>query len=167
VPESHTITLPKEGIRQWCPLPRRLRVPTQNPIASRLLQYLATQQPQATAKHRSSFAVSRQTSEESLPTVNCTREGNCARAECARLQGRPHQKRVNNESGYPYTFTKIMAQTGIAMNQTKIGKRIVVIGGSTPAHQETAFPEPIIPRPKVRRIVVIRNGQSVARRRGR
>jgi hypothetical protein len=53
------------------------------------------------------------------------------------------------------------------MNHTKIGKRIVVIAGAAPAHEATGFREPIAQRPKDRRIVVIRNGQSVARRRGR
>jgi hypothetical protein len=53
------------------------------------------------------------------------------------------------------------------MNHTKIGKRLVVIGGSAAAHEAIGVREPITQRPKPRRIVVIRNGQSIARRRGR
>ncbi len=51
------------------PLRPRLRVHVQNPIASRRWQYSATQQPQATARHTSSFAVSRLSSDWALPTV--------------------------------------------------------------------------------------------------
>jgi hypothetical protein len=63
-------------------------------------------------------------------------------------------------------------QTGIAMNQIKIDHRVVVIAGDAPAREATNFREPIAqqpiaPRPKARRIVVIRNGQSVARRQRR
>jgi hypothetical protein len=79
----------------------------------------------------------------------------------------PRQCLVDQECGYPYTFTWARTQTGIAMNQIKIGKRIVVIAGAAPAHEALGFREPIAPRPKARRIVVIRNGQSVARKRGR
>jgi hypothetical protein len=67
--------------------------------------------------------------------------------------------------------TLFLAQTsthpGMAMNYTKIGKRLVVIAGSAPAAEATGVREPTAPRPKVRRIVVIRDGQSVGRRRRR
>src|SRR5579872_434850 len=53
----------------WRRLRPRLRVHVQNPIASRRWQYSATQQPQATARHTSSFAVSRLSSDWALPTV--------------------------------------------------------------------------------------------------
>jgi hypothetical protein len=54
-----------------------------------------------------------------------------------------------------------IAQTGITMNQTKIGSRIVLIAGTTPASQKTVHREPIKQRRKARRIVVIRNGKLV------
>jgi hypothetical protein len=74
---------------------------------------------------------------------------------------------VDNVSGYPYTFTWASTQTGIAMNQIKIGNRIVVISSSAPSSENAAYREPIAQRSKAQRIVVIRNGKSVNRKRGR
>jgi len=53
----------------------------------------------------------------------------------------------------------------MAMNNTKIGKRLVVIAGSAPVNKAVSVREPVAPLPKARRIVVIRDGQSVGRRR--
>jgi hypothetical protein len=55
----------------------------------------------------------------------------------------------------------------MAMHYIKIGKRLVVIAGSIPVHVATSVQEPVAPRPQSRRIVVIRDGQSVSRRRRR
>ncbi len=53
------------------------------------------------------------------------------------------------------------------MNHIKIGSRLVVIGGSTPVNEATGVRQPTAPRPTARRIVVIRDGQSVSRPRRR
>jgi hypothetical protein len=53
------------------------------------------------------------------------------------------------------------------MNQTKIGNRVVVIAGTAPASENPSYREPTEQRSTTRRIVVIRNGKSVGRRRGR
>jgi hypothetical protein len=63
-----------------------LRVRFQKPIASLRMQYSATQQPHATAKHSSSFAVSRQTSDGTLPTFKYTREGQVWAQSCGSQQ---------------------------------------------------------------------------------
>jgi len=44
-----------------------------------------------------------------------------------------------------------IVQTGIHMNQTKIGNRTVLIAGTTPASQKTVYREAIKQRPKARR----------------
>jgi hypothetical protein len=74
---------------------------------------------------------------------------------------------VDKESGYPYTVGCAITRTGIAMNQIKIGSRIVVIAGTAPAQEKLGYREPTQQRPTTRRIVVIRNGKLVGRRRGR
>jgi len=53
------------------------------------------------------------------------------------------------------------------MNQTKIGSRIVVIAGTAPINEKPGYREPTEQRPTARRIVVIRNGKLVGRKRGR
>jgi len=53
---------------------------------------------------------------------------------------------------------------GKAMNYTKIGRRLVVIGSSARVNRATGVPQPTAPRPKAQRIVVIRDGQWVSRR---
>jgi hypothetical protein len=52
------------------------------------------------------------------------------------------------------------------MNQTKIANRIVVIAGTAPANEKPCYQKPTEQRPTARRIVVIRNGKLVGRRRG-
>jgi hypothetical protein len=74
---------------------------------------------------------------------------------------------VDKGSGYPYTFADAITRTGIAMNKTKIGNRFVVIAGTAPANENPSYREPAEQRPTTRRTVVIRNGKSVGRRRGR
>jgi hypothetical protein len=74
---------------------------------------------------------------------------------------------VDKESGYPYTDTKTITRTGIAMNQTKIGNQVVAIAGTAPANDKPGCREPTEQRHTARRIVVIRNGKAVGRRRGR
>jgi hypothetical protein len=53
------------------------------------------------------------------------------------------------------------------MKPTKIGNRIVVIGGTAPASEKTGPVPPSNPRPAARRTVVIRNNELVGRRPGR
>jgi hypothetical protein len=53
------------------------------------------------------------------------------------------------------------------MKPSKIGKRVVVITDSAPASGNTDYRKPIEQRSTARRIVVIRDGKSVGRRRGR
>jgi hypothetical protein len=53
------------------------------------------------------------------------------------------------------------------MNQTRTGRRIVVIGGMAPANGKAAWRAPLSRRPAARRIVVIKNGGLACRRRGR
>jgi hypothetical protein len=53
------------------------------------------------------------------------------------------------------------------MNQTKIGHRLVVIAGTAPAREKAGSLRPAGRRPTARRIVVIRNGESVGGRSGR
>lgn len=74
---------------------------------------------------------------------------------------------VDKESGYPYTVANAFTRTGIAMNHIKIGSRFVVIAGTVPATEKPDYREPPKQRSTARRIVVIRNGKPVARRRGR
>jgi uncharacterized caspase-like protein len=74
---------------------------------------------------------------------------------------------VDKESGYPYTVADAITRTGIAMNQTRIGNRFVVIAGTAPASQNPSYREPTEHRTTPRRTVVIRNGKSVGIRRCR
>jgi hypothetical protein len=60
-----------------------------------------------------------------------------------------------------------IARTGTAMNQTKIGNRVVLIGRTALANEKTAFLQPTKQRPTTHRIVVIRNGELVGSRPGR
>ena len=53
------------------------------------------------------------------------------------------------------------------MNQTKIGNRVVAIAGTAPANEKPGCREPTEQRHTTRRIVVIRNGELVSRKRGR
>jgi hypothetical protein len=56
-----------------------------------------------------------------------------------------------------------IAPTGIVMNQTKIGNRVVVIGRTVLAGEKNL--QPTNQRPTTHRIVVIRNGELVGSRR--
>jgi hypothetical protein len=53
------------------------------------------------------------------------------------------------------------------MKPTKIGNRIVVIGGTAPTNANTGPVPPGNPRPAARRTVVIRNNELVGRGVGR
>jgi hypothetical protein len=53
------------------------------------------------------------------------------------------------------------------MSQTRIGNRVIVIAGTAQTHERTGYRETSGQRPVTRRTVVIRNGKSVGRRRGR
>jgi len=64
-------------------------------------------------------------------------------------------------------MTNAIAQTGTAMNQTKLSNRVVVIAGTAPANEKPGYREPTEQRPTARRIIVIRNGQLVGNRPGR
>jgi hypothetical protein len=83
------------------------------------------------------------------------------------FSSQPRRWLVDNESGYPYTDTKTITRTGTAMNQTKIGNRVVAIAGTAPASGNADYRKPTEQRHTARRIVVIRNGELVGRRRGR
>jgi hypothetical protein len=73
---------------------------------------------------------------------------------------------VDRQSVYPYnTVAKAITPTAIAMNHIKIGSRIVVIAGTARAQDIPGYREPTEQRPTARRIVVIRNGKLVRRRR--
>jgi hypothetical protein len=74
---------------------------------------------------------------------------------------------VDKESGYPYTIQYPIPRTGIAMNQTKIANRIVVIAGTTSINEKPGYRDPSEQRPTAKRIVVIRDGKLVVRKRGR
>jgi hypothetical protein len=50
------------------------------------------------------------------------------------------------------------------MSQSKIGNRLIIIAGASPANANASHREPADPRPTVRRIVVIRNGEAVGSR---
>jgi hypothetical protein len=52
------------------------------------------------------------------------------------------------------------------MNQTKTGNRIVVIAGTAPASEKTGYREPTERQTTAQRIVVIKNGKLIGRRRG-
>lgn len=69
---------------------------------------------------------------------------------------------IDIESGSPYTIVYTMIRTGIAMKPIKTGNRVVIITGTASANGNTDYRKPIEPRPTARRIVVIRNGKSVA-----
>jgi hypothetical protein len=60
-----------------------------------------------------------------------------------------------------------IARTEIAMKQTKIGKRSVVIGSTIPANKKTGYRKLPKQRPTIHRIVVIRNGELIGSRPGR
>jgi hypothetical protein len=60
-----------------------------------------------------------------------------------------------------------IARTGIAMKQTKIGNRFVVIAGTAPANKKTGYRQRTDPQHTGVRIVVIKNGELVHRRTGR
>ena len=65
------------------------------------------------------------------------------KAEAVRLKADHASSMLTSESGYPYTFLSSSQQlTGMAMNYTKIGKRLVVIAGSTPANKAAGVREP-------------------------
>jgi hypothetical protein len=83
------------------------------------------------------------------------------------FSSQPAQQLLDTGSGYPCTVTNAITRTGIAMNQIKIGSRIVVIAGTAPAQEKLGYREPTQQRPTARRIVVIKNGKLVGRRRGR
>ena len=53
------------------------------------------------------------------------------------------------------------------MKQAKIGNRVIVIAGTTPATDKTANREPTHQRATPQRIVLIRNGELVRSRPGR
>jgi len=78
----------------------------------------------------------------------------------------PGRRLLDTKSGYPYTRNNAIAQTGINMNQTKIGYRMVVIAGTAPANEKTDYREPTGQRPTAQRIVVIKNGKLVSSRPG-
>jgi len=60
-----------------------------------------------------------------------------------------------------------IAYTGIAMNQTTIGNRVVLIGHTARANEKIGCTQPTNQRPTTHRIVVIRNGELVGGRSGR
>lgn len=77
------------------------------------------------------------------------------------------QRFVDTQCVYPYTNAYTITRTGFAMNPIKIGKRVVVIAGTTPTGENADCRKPIEQWSTARRIVVIRDGKSVGRRRGR
>jgi hypothetical protein len=79
----------------------------------------------------------------------------------------PRHWPVASESGYPYTDAKTITRTGITMNQTQIGNRVVAIVGTGSASGNADYRKPTDQRHTAQRIVVIRNGELVGRRRGR
>jgi hypothetical protein len=78
----------------------------------------------------------------------------------------PRRGLVDKESGYPYTVAETITRIGTAMNQTKIGNRVVAIAGTASANEKPGYREPTEQRHTARRIIVIRNGKLVGRRRG-
>jgi hypothetical protein len=60
-----------------------------------------------------------------------------------------------------------IACTGTAMNQTKIGNRVVLIGRTARANEKIGCTQPTNQRPTTHRIVVIRNGELVGGKSGR
>jgi hypothetical protein len=53
------------------------------------------------------------------------------------------------------------------MKPIKAGNRVIVIADTAPASKNAPYRNPIEQRARTRRIVVLRNGKSVGRRRGR
>jgi hypothetical protein len=60
-----------------------------------------------------------------------------------------------------------ITRTGLAMNQTRIGNRLVIIAGTAPANVKAGCREPAGQRATARRLVVIRNGELVGSGPGR
>jgi hypothetical protein len=80
------------------------------------------------------------------------------------------QETLAKQRGHPYTYGEVLlaiARTGTAMNQTKIGKRIVLFGRPARANEKIGCLQPTNQRPTTHRIVVIRNGELVGGRSGR
>jgi hypothetical protein len=60
-----------------------------------------------------------------------------------------------------------IARKGTAMNQTKSGNRVVLIGRTARANEKIGCSQPTNQRSTTHRIVVIRNGELVGGRSGR